>query len=54
MDRKLPKTKEEAYWWKVGYEAGVTEAERKNAIAIKVGQPIVDAICEMSCTTSND
>jgi len=52
--RTLPNTKEEGYWWKVGYETGVKDAERKNEMYIRVGKPIIDAICDMGCTTSND
>lgn len=45
--RKLPKTDEEGYWWKVGYEAGIRESERQNKLAISIGQPILDAIYEL-------
>ena len=46
MKRHLPETKEEGYWWRIGYEAGMKEAERIHADALKIGTPILEAIEE--------
>lgn len=43
----LPKTEEEAKWWKIGYEAGIKEISQKKAGAIKIGETILEEVYEL-------
>ncbi len=50
----LPNTKEECKWWKIGYNTGIKEAERKNASYIRIGKPIIEEMRENFFNTSDN
>lgn len=43
---RIPETKEQGEWWRIGFEAGQKETERANAIPLKVGRAIIEAVKE--------